>query len=77
MLTPLWNGNFEPLDIFLPVGISFFTFQSLSYTIDVYRRQLQPLERLLDYVFYVSFFPQLVQVLLFVHVILSLRFVSR
>ena len=53
-------GNFEPLDIFLPVGISFFTFQSLSYTIDVYRRQLQPLERLLDYVFYVSFFPQLV-----------------
>ena len=60
MLTPLWNGNFEPLDIFLPVGISFFTFQSLSYTIDVYRRQLQPLERLLDYVFYVSFFPQLV-----------------
>lgn len=66
MLTPLWNGNFEPLDIFLPVGISFFTFQSLSYTIDVYRRQLQPLERLLDYVFYVSFFPQLVWSLLFV-----------
>ena len=60
ILAPLWNGKFQPLDIFLPVGISFFTFQSLSYTIDVYRRQLQPLNRLLDYVFYVSFFPQLV-----------------
>ena len=60
MLAPLWNGSFQPLDIFLPVGISFFTFQSLSYTIDVYRRQLQPLHRLLDYAFYVSFFPQLV-----------------
>ncbi len=50
----------EPLDIFLPVGISFFTFQSLSYTIDVYRGNLRPLNRLLDYAFYVSFFPQLV-----------------
>ncbi len=60
MLAPLWNGTFHPLDIFLPVGISFFTFQSLSYTIDVYRRQLQPLDRILDYAFYVSFFPQLV-----------------
>lgn len=60
MLAPLWDGKFEPLDIFLPVGISFFTFQSLSYTIDVYRGTLKPLDRLLDYVFYVSFFPQLV-----------------
>lgn len=60
MLAPLWHGQFEPLDIFLPVGISFFTFQSLSYTIDVYRRDLKPLTNLLDYAFYVSFFPQLV-----------------
>ncbi len=60
MLAPLWGGKFEPLDIFLPVGISFFTFQSLSYTIDVYRRELTPLNNLLDYAFYVSFFPQLV-----------------
>lgn len=60
MLAPLWDGEFRPLDIFLPVGISFFTFQSLSYTLDVYRRQLEPLHRLLDYAFYVSFFPQLV-----------------
>ncbi len=47
-------------DIFLPVGISFFTFQSLSYTIDVYRREISPLRNLMDYAFYVSFFPQLV-----------------
>lgn len=60
MLAPLWKGQFQPLDIFLPVGISFFTFQSLSYTIDVYRRELTPLRNLLDYAFYVSFFPQLV-----------------
>ena len=50
----------QPRDIFLPVGISFFTFQSLSYTIDVYRGNIKPLDRLLDYAFYVSFFPQLV-----------------
>ncbi len=60
MLCPLWNGTFQPLDIFLPVGISFFTFQSLSYTLDVYRGDLKPLHNLLDYTFYVSFFPQLV-----------------
>ena len=60
MLCPLWGVSFSPLDIFLPVGISFFTFQSLSYTIDVYRRNIKPLDSLLDYAFYVSFFPQLV-----------------
>ena len=47
-------------DIFLPVGISFFTFQSISYVIDVYRGRITPLHRWIDYVFYVSFFPQLV-----------------
>lgn len=59
-LASFTGGNFEPLDIFLPVGISFFTFQSLSYTIDVYRKEIVPLRNLLDYAFYVSFFPQLV-----------------
>ncbi len=53
-------GNFQPLDIFLPVGVSFFTFQSLSYTLDVYRGQLKPVDNILDYAFFVSFFPQLV-----------------
>lgn len=60
MIANITSSNFSPLDIFLPVGISFFTFQSLSYTIDVYRGNLKPLNRLLDYAFYVSFFPQLV-----------------
>lgn len=56
-----WQSlNYHPLDIFLPVGISFFTFQSISYVIDVYRKKILPLKRWVDYVFYVSFFPQLV-----------------
>ena len=50
----LTGGHFTALDIFLPVGISFFTFQSLSYTIDVYRGNIKPLHSLLDYAFYVS-----------------------
>ena len=52
--------SYEPLDIFLPVGVSFFTFQSLSYTIDVYRGKLKPVRSIIDYAFFVSFFPQLV-----------------
>lgn len=47
-------------NIFLPVGISFFVFQSMSYTIDIYRNELKPLTCWLDYFFYLSFFPQLV-----------------
>lgn len=56
----LAGANFQPLDIFLPVGVSFFTFQSLSYTLDVYRGNLKPVDNILDYAFFVSFFPQLV-----------------
>ena len=56
----LQNITYQPLDIFLPVGISFFTFQTISYVIDVYRGRIEPLRRWIDYVFYVSFFPQLV-----------------
>ena len=48
------------LTIVLPIGISFYTFQSLSYTIDVYRGRLAPVGRLDDFLLYVSFFPQLV-----------------
>ncbi len=48
------------LDILLPVGVSFFTFQSMSYTIDVYRRQLQPCQNCRDFLLFVAFFPQLV-----------------
>ena len=52
--------TYKPFDIFLPVGVSFFTFQSLSYTLDIYRGTLKPVKNILDYAFFVSFFPQLV-----------------
>jgi len=48
------------LDIVLPVGISFYTFQTLSYSIDVYRRKLKPASDIVDFLTFVSFFPQLV-----------------
>lgn len=48
------------LYIILPVGISFFTFQSMSYTIDIYRKKMEPVERFTDFALFVSFFPQLV-----------------
>jgi D-alanyl-lipoteichoic acid acyltransferase DltB (MBOAT superfamily) len=56
----LLNKPFDPFAIFLPVGISFFTFQSLSYTIDVYRRNIAPLQNITEYAFYLTFFPQMV-----------------
>jgi len=52
--------SFSISSIILPVGISFFTFQSLSYTIDVYRKKMGPVKNILDFGFFVSFFPQLV-----------------
>jgi len=48
------------LDIILPVGISFYTFQTLSYTIDVYKRKLEPTKDVVAFAAFVSFFPQLV-----------------
>lgn len=48
------------LSIALPVGISFYTFQTLSYTIDIYRKDLEPTRDFLDFALFVSFFPQLV-----------------
>ena len=60
LFTMAAGGEWLKMNIFLPVGISFFTFQSISYVIDVYRGRIQPLGRWIDYVFYVSFFPQLV-----------------
>lgn len=52
--------NMFTLEIILPVGISFYTFQTLAYSIDVYRRRVEPEKNLLDYGLYVAFFPQLV-----------------
>ena len=54
------QGFMQFQNIFLPVGISFFLFQSLSYTIDIYRGSHKPVDRWGDYLFYLSFFPQLV-----------------
>lgn len=56
--------NYEPpgheWNIVLPLGISFYTFQTLSYTIDVYRRKMEPWHSFLDFALFVSFFPQLI-----------------
>jgi len=52
--------QFDISSITLPVGISFFTFQTISYTFDVYRRQVKPVTNIIDFGFYVSFFPQLI-----------------
>lgn len=62
----LWNwnamvgANFQPLDIILPVGISFYTFQSISYVVDVYKRKIGRTRTWLEYLFFLSFFPALV-----------------
>src|SRR5690606_20013428 len=56
----LSSGNMKFEDIILPVGISFYTFQTLSYTIDVYRKELEPTKSFIDFLFFVSFFAQLV-----------------
>ncbi|MEM9884821.1 MAG: MBOAT family O-acyltransferase [Bacteroidota bacterium] len=52
--------NIRTLSIILPVGISFYTFQTLSYTIDIYRKKLKPTEDFINFAAFVSFFPQLV-----------------
>lgn len=63
LLIDLYNailaGNVQPIDVYLPIGISFYTFENLSYTIDVYRRQFVPVKRFIDYLFFLSFFPKL------------------
>ncbi len=61
----LWSNQSFGTDfvtdrIFLPVGISFYTFQCISYTVDVFRRRIEPVKSPLDFGFYISFFPQLV-----------------
>ena len=50
----------QPMDIILPMGISFYTFQTMSYTIDMYKRKIEPAKTFLDFALYVTFFPQLV-----------------
>lgn len=54
------GSNFALFNIILPVGISFYTFQSASYIIDLYRKNVEPAKDIIDYSFYLTFFPQLV-----------------
>lgn len=56
----MFHGNFELHNVFLPVGISFYTFQSMSYIIEIYREEIKPTKNYIEYLFFVSFFPQLV-----------------
>lgn len=64
-LTPIagiFGGNLDylHLNIILPVGISFYTFQTMSYTIDIYRKRIEPTNNFIDFAVFVAFFPQLV-----------------
>jgi len=54
------SHSIHPLNILLPVGISFYTFENLSYTIDIYRKQFEPARKFSDYLLFLSFFPKLV-----------------
>ncbi len=60
MSNSLFGTAFDVSQIVLPVGISFFTFQALSYSIDVYRGRIAPVNSFIDFSFYLTFFPQLV-----------------
>jgi len=55
-----FDTNYESLKIILPVGISFYTFQTLSYSIDIFRNQIKPTKDIISFAAFVSFFPQLV-----------------
>ena len=54
------QAQFQVHELLLPVGISFYTFQTLSYTLDLYRRKIQPERNFIKFAVFVSFFPQLV-----------------
>jgi len=59
-LFELPENTFTTLDIIIPVGLSFYTFQTIGYTLDVYRKKIEPSQDLLKFLCFVSFFPQLV-----------------
>jgi alginate O-acetyltransferase complex protein AlgI len=60
ILNETTGGTIQPLHLILPIGISFYTFENLSYTIDVYRGHFKPVKSFWDYCFFLSFFPKLV-----------------
>lgn len=53
------SADFDVLDVVLPAGISFFTFRSISYIVDIYRREMEPARNFIDYCFFLTFFPPL------------------
>ncbi|WP_372473019.1 MBOAT family protein [Capnocytophaga sp. ARDL2] len=55
----IFETNFNPLNLILPIGISFYTFENLSYTIDVYRGEFRPAKKFSDYLLFLAFFPKL------------------
>ncbi|MDA9101223.1 MBOAT family protein [Omnitrophica bacterium] len=59
LLSPI-SFHLQTVDIILPIGISFYTFQTMSYTIDVFRKKITPTRNFIDFALFVSFFPQLV-----------------
>lgn len=56
----IFHQDFKKLDLIIPIGISFFVFEAISYAVDLYRKQLEPARSTLDYCFYITFFPKLV-----------------
>ncbi len=70
------GSTFRVDQILLPIGISFYTFQTMSYAIDIYRKKLKPVSHVIDFAFYVSFFPQLVAGPIVRHQSLYLKFTS-
>lgn len=59
VINDITAGHIRPLSLILPIGISFYTFENLSYTIDVYRDEIKPVSNFMDYLFFLSFFPKL------------------
>ena len=59
MMNDIGNNQINLLKLALPVGISFYTFENLSYTLDVYDGKVKPLNKFIDYLFFLSFFPKL------------------
>lgn len=53
----LWGRNFHPFDIIMPVGISYYTFRTIGYVVDVYKGKIKPTNDYLEYLFFLSFFP--------------------
>lgn len=61
IVNDLSRGNIQPLDIFLPIGISFYTFKALSYVIEIYMGMYEPVKSLRDFTLYMFFFPNILQ----------------